>query len=429
MIRRENKILALADCNNFYASCERVFRPELNNRPVIVLSNNDGCVIARSNEAKAIGIKMGNPVFEMADLIEKHKVAVFSANFVLYGDMSQRVMNTLTQFTPDMEIYSIDEAFLDFTGFDNNRLTDYAKEIRNTVNQWTGIPVSIGIGPTKTLAKTANQIVKMNRELKGVLNLCGRNDIDVLLSTFPVEEVWGIGRQFAKHLKAKGIRSALDFRNADEKWVLSNFHVPGHRTLLELRGVSCIKFENAEPDRKGICVGRSFGKPLTKYDDIEQAVATYASRCSAKLRRQNSVTSNLTVFIMTNRFAKTPQYVNGKTIKLPVATNNANEIIHHSVTALRQLFRKGYKYKKAGVILADFIPENSQLATLWDNMDRKKYSGLMKTIDKINFTQGTDIVKFAIQGTQKNWKMKQENLSPCYTTRWNDLLTIDLGRK
>lgn len=427
MIRRENKILALADCNNFYASCERVFRPELNNRPVIVLSNNDGCVIARSDEAKAIGIKMGNPVFEMADLIGKYEVAVFSANFALYGDMSQRVMNTLAQFTPDMEIYSIDEAFLDFTSFDNNRLTNYAKEIRNTVKQWTGIPVSIGIGSTKTLAKTANQIVKMNREMDGVLNLCGRSDMDELLSAFPIEEVWGIGRQFAKILKAKGIRSALDFRNADEKWVLGHFHVPGHRTLLELRGISCIKFENTEPGRKGICVGRSFGKPLTEYNDIEQAVTTFASRCSAKLRRQKSVTRILTVFIMTNRFANTPQYVNGKTIKLPVATNNANEIIHHSVSALRQLYRKGYKYKKAGVILTDFVPENSHQVNLWDNVDRKKFSVLMKTIDKINFSQGTDIVKFAIQGTQKNWKMKQEKLSPCYTTRWNDLLTIDLN--
>lgn len=425
----KNKLFALVDCNNFYASCERVFNPKLEGKPVVVLSNNDGCVIARSNEAKTIGVQMGHPAFQMADIIEKNNVFVFSTNFVLYGDMSDRVMNTLAQYTPDIEIYSIDEAFLDFTGFETKHITEYAREIRNTVKQWTGIPVSIGIAETKTLAKAANHLAKKNPEFDGVLSLYHNDQLDSLLGCLPVDDVWGVGRQFSKFLMSKGIYTALDLKNADEKWILKHMHVPGQRTVMELRGTSCIRIESIIPDRKGICTARSFGKPLGNYEDIEQAVANFAAKCSEKLRRQNSITRNLTVFIMTNRFADTPQYVNGKTILLPVATNHANEIIHHALIGLRLLFRQGYQYKKAGVILSDFVPENQQQFALWDNIDRGRFAILMKSLDSINTSNGDDVVKFAIQGTRKRWKMKQERLSPCYTTRWKDLLTIDMNKK
>ena len=425
----KTKLFALADCNNFYASCERVFNPGLEGKPVIVLSNNDGCIIARSNEAKAVGIKMGHPVFQMEDMICKHKVHVFSTNFVLYGDMSNRVMNTLAQFTPDLEIYSIDEAFLDFTGFDTSRIEEYGREIKSTVKQWTGIPVSVGIGDTKTLAKAANHIAKKNKEFQGVLSLHDNPLTDQLLAGLPVGEVWGVGTQYAKFLTENGICSAYDLKYADEQWVLRHTNVTGQRTVMELRGISCIRLEQIIPDRLGICTARSFGRPVTQYEELEQAVANFAAKSSEKLRRQHSITRNLTVFIMTNRFADTPQYVNGQTIQLPVATANANEIIHHALTGLRLLFREGYKYKKAGVMLSDCIPESGQQSALWDNIDREKFSKVMKTLDGINQSSGQELVKFGVQGSERSWKMKQEMLSPCYTTRWKDILTIDINKK
>ncbi len=422
------KVFALADCNNFYASCERVFNPKLEGKPIVVLSNNDGCVIARSNEAKALGIKMGAPAFEIAELIEKNKVNVFSSNFILYGDFSQRVMNTLIQFAKDIEIYSIDEAFLDLSGIHEDQ-TSYCKNIRNTIKQWTGIPVSIGIAPSKTLAKIANHIAKKNPEYEGVLDLSNIDIVDDLLKKVPIEDVWGVGRQYSKMLRYYNILTAYDLKNADDKWLRQQTNVTAQRTIFELRGISCMPLEKIIPDRKGICTSRSYSKALRSFSDIQQATANYAARCSEKLRKQNSIARIITVFVMTNRFANTPKYVNGKTLQMPVATNNSSEIIHYATIALQEIYKEGYSYKKSGVILSDFVPEGSYQQSLWDNIDRKRLSILMKTLDQINNKMGIDTIKIAAQGTQKRWKMRQEKLSPNYTSRWDELLDINIDKE
>ena len=423
------KVFALVDCNSFYASCEKVFNPKLESKAVVVLSNNDGCIIARSKEAKEAGIKMGEPAFKITDILEKKNVHVFSANFALYGDMSQRVMNVLSKFTPDLEIYSIDEAFIDISGVKESELVLVAQEIRNTVLQWTGIPVTIGIAHTKTLAKIANHIAKKHEKFMGVLSIVDEQSIQKALEITPVEEVWGIGRKYCELLCSHGITNALALSKANDNWVKKHLKIVGLRTVEELRGKPCIAFDMTVADKQAICTSRSFGQPLMDYADVEEAVSTFASRCAEKLRKQNSCASVMTVFVMTNLFAKDPKYVNGKTVQLPVASNNTSEIINHAVTLLKLLFKKGYKYKKVGVILTEFIPENEVQQSIWDNMNREKQSELMGVIDKITATMGRDVVKFAIQGTKKRWKLRQEKLSPCYTTKWEDILTIDMDKE
>ena len=423
------KKFALVDCNNFYASCERIFNPKLENKPVVVLSNNDGCVIARSNEAKALGIKMGTPAFQIKNIIEKNNVNVFSSNYALYGDISQRVMNSLSKFAPKIEVYSIDEAFLDFSGINDDIFKDYGSVIRKKIKQWTGIPVSVGIAHTKTLAKIANHIAKKNPKYNGVFDMTEFSDIDEILKNFPVDDIWGVGRKYAKLLISKNIKTALDLKNTDDKWARKNMTVMGQRTVFELRNIPCFSINTIPADKKNILVSRSFGKPLTSYADIEQALTTHITRIGEKLRKQKSCAQAVTVFIMTNSFAKTPQYFNAKTIQLPVATNNTPELIHYSIIALKMIFRKGYSYKKTGALVSDIILQNAIQANFMDKVDRKKYNDLMKTLDKINFSLGRDKVKYAIQGTKKRWKLRQEKLSPCYTTRWNDLLKIDMDKK
>ncbi len=423
------KVFALVDCNSFYASCEKVFNPTLEDKAVVVLSNNDGCIIARSKEAKDAGVKMGEPAFKIKDILEKKNVQVFSANFALYGDMSQRVMNVLSKFTPDLEIYSIDEAFLDIPGMKENELVLYAQKIRNTVLQWTGIPVTIGIARTKTLAKIANHIAKKSEKLKGVLSIIDEQSIEKALQITPVEDVWGVGQKYCAFLRSHGITNALELSKANDSWIKKHLRIVGLRTVEELRGKPCIAFDITVADKQAICTSRSFGQPLTDYADLEEAVSTFASRCAEKLRHQKSCASVMTVFVMTNLFAKDPKYVNGKTVQLAVATNNSSEIISHAVTLLKLLFKKGYKYKKVGVILAEFIPESEVQQSIWDNMNREKQSELMGVIDKITSTMGRDVVKFAIQGTKKRWKLRQEKLSPCYTTKWEDILTIDIDKE
>jgi len=422
------KVFALVDCNSFYASCEKVFNPKLESKAVVVLSNNDGCIIARSEEAKTAGIKMGEPAFKIRDIIEKKNVQVFSANFALYGDMSQRVMNVLSKFTTDLEIYSIDEAFLDISGLKESELLLYGQQIRNTVLQWTGIPVTIGIAHTKTLAKVANHIAKKSGKCQGVLSLMDEKSIEKALESTPVDDVWGVGRQYNTFLRSNGIYNALALTKASDSWIKKHMHIVGLRTVEELRGQPCISFDMTVADKQAICTSRSFGTPMMDYADIEEAVSTFASRCAEKLRHQNSCAGVLTVFVMTNRFSKDPKYVNGKTVQLPVATNNTAEIISHSSALLKLLFKKGYKYKKAGVILTEFIPEGEVQQSLWDNLNRDKQNQLMSTVDKISSTMGRDVVKFAIQGTRRRWKLRQEKLSPCYTTKWQDLLNIDMDR-
>jgi DNA polymerase V len=420
-------IFALVDCNNFYVSCERVFDPKLENKPVIVLSNNDGCVIARSEEAKNVGIKMGVPAFDIKCIIEKHQVHVFSSNFSLYGDISSRVTGMLSQFTPDIEIYSIDEAFLNLSSTNPTKsLEKTALLIKETIKQGTGIPVSVGIGPTKTLAKIANYLAKKSKKDNGIFNFCDRNDIDSILCKVPVGEVWGIGNSYCELLNNQNIKTALDLKNTDEKWIKKHLTIMGARTINELNGISCLSLERNNPDKKGILTSRSFGKPLTELVDIEQAISTFAARAGEKLRKQKSCASLLTVFIMTNIYDKGPRYVNSTSIQLPEATSNSNILIKYAILAINSIFKSGYKYKKTGIFLNQIIPENEVQLSIWNELNNDKYKDVMKVIDKINSGIGHGSIKFGTQGTGRKWKMRQEKLSPSFTTRWDDILKIKI---
>lgn len=418
-------MFALVDCNNFYASCERVFNPTLNNKPIVVLSNNDGCIVARSNEAKALGIQMGEPYFKVKPLIEQHKVEVFSSNYELYGDMSSRVMNVLADLAPESEVYSIDECFLGFSGWQSGDLLSHGHTIRNTVKQWTGIPVSVGFAPTKTLAKAANKAAK---KAEGVRILREAEGIDSLLEKMDVEDLWGIGRQYNKFLKANGIKTALQLKHAKDGWIKKYLTVVGLRLVYELRGVSCLPIESVRNTKKGLCTSRSFGKTVMKLSEMKEAVSNFAVRCAEKLRNQHSCSGVITVFIHTNRFyTNKPQYSNSRSIKLPVASNSTSEIIHYALIALEMIFREGYEYKKAGVIVTGIVPANSVQQNLFDWIDRVKQTHIMKAVDGVNKKMGRNTIKFAVQGYQNSstsWQMERNRLSPCYTTKWDELWTI-----
>ena len=420
-------IFALVDCNNFYVSCERVFNPGLENKPVIVLSNNDGCVIARSNEAKKAGVKMGVPAFDIKDIIYKHNIHVFSSNFSLYGDISNRITGMLYRFSPKIEIYSIDEAFIELDETYTSSLPyEIALEIKESIMKGIGIPVSIGIGQTKTLAKIASHLAKKNIEGTGIFNFLNYNNIDEILSKIPIEEVWGIGDSYKNLLMENNIKTALNLKNADEKCIKKHLTVMGARTITELKGISYFSIEKNNPDKKGILTSRSFGKPLTELEDIEQAISTFAARSGEKLRKQKCCASMLTVFIMTNIYDKGPRYLNSKTIQLPEATSNSNIIIKYAVNAIRSVFKKGYKYKKTGIYLTQIIPENAVQLSIWNEAQNDKFRDVMKVIDKINSSIGHESIKFGTQGTERKWKMRQEKLSPCYTTKWDDILKIKI---
>ncbi|MCL6590958.1 MAG: Y-family DNA polymerase [Firmicutes bacterium] len=414
---------ALVDCNNFYVSCERVFNPGLNGKPVVVLSNNDGCIIARSNEAKKLGIKMGEPAFKISEFLKKNQVTVFSSNYVLYGDMSARVMNTLGRFTPEMEIYSIDEAFLNLGGFPN--LPEYAREIRQTVLKHTGIPVSAGVGPTKVLAKVANHYAKKAPENGGVFLLDSPAKVEEALKNFAIGEVWGIGRQYANKLLGYNIKTAWDLTQMPDDWVKRQMTIVGLRIKKELEGIPCLALELAAPAKKAICVSRSFGETQTELEPIQEAVATFTVKCAAKLRRQNSCAGMLMVFIHTNGFSKTePQYAQNFVCKLPVATNSAMELVKYALFSLRLIFKGGYRYKKAGVLVSDIVPAGQVQGSLFDDTAREKQATVMETMDRINSKYGPNTIKLAIQGSGLRWKLRQENLSPCYTTRLSDIITV-----
>ncbi|WP_242928353.1 Y-family DNA polymerase [Pontibacter vulgaris] len=417
-------LFALVDCNNFYASCERVFNPKLEGQPIVVLSNNDGCIIARSNEAKALGIPMGEPAFKAKDVIEQHGVHVFSSNYTLYGDMSARVMQTLAQFTPNLEVYSIDEAFLDLGNFYGRDLNQYAQEMRETVRAWTGIPVSVGVAPTKTLAKLANRLSKKSKKAAGVLVLTDERHIEEALRRTEVGDVWGIGRRYAQKLAGFGIHTALDLRNAPDTFIKKHMTVVGLRTVRELRGEPCQDLELEAPNKQNICTSRSFGRPITGLSELQEATANYASRCAAKLRRQKSCTGAITVFLQTNQFRDEPQYFNSKTIALPTATNSTLELLHYANLALLALYREGYRYKKSGVIVSELRPQNQVQASLLDTIDRDKHQRLMQALDKLNSSWGRDKVTCASQGTTRPWQLKCEKKSPCYTTKFKELLRV-----
>jgi len=417
-------MFGLIDCNNFYASCERVFQPMLNGKPVVVLSNNDGCVIARSSEAKALGIPMGEPAYKLKELIESNRVAVFSSNYVLYGDMSHRVMCIIGTFVPDMEIYSIDEAFLHFDGFENIDLNGLGNKLVRTVIKSTGIPVSLGIAPTKTLAKVANKFAKKYKQYNGVCIMDTDEKREKALKLTPIADVWGIGRQYSKKLQYHSINTAWDFTLRSKAWVRQHMGVVGERTWLELRGTACIEMERPA-SKKSICTSRSFGEKLTSIEPVSEAVANFAAACAEKLRAQKSTAAVVMVFIHTNPFATNqPQYANQTVMRLPVSTNDTTEIIDYALRGLKSIFRKGYRYKKAGVIVSEISPERPLQADLFDTRDRTKYKKIMTVMDKLNASYGKQKVKIAAQGFDRKWKLKNEKLSPCYSTNLKDILVV-----
>jgi DNA polymerase V len=416
--------VALVDCNNFYASCERVFQPTLRGRPVVVLSNNDGCVIARSNEAKALGIEMGAPWHLNRTKFERHGVIVRSSNYTLYGDMSRRVMSTLGGFTPDLEIYSIDEAFLGLGGFEP-RLEPHARELRATVLQWTGIPVSVGIAPTKTLAKVANRLAKKDPERAGVYVMLDPDEIERALARLELTDLWGVAGRLASRLREAGITSPRLLRDADPQFVRQRFSVVMQRMVLELRGEPCLELEQVAADRKSIMASRSFGRPVTSFDEMREAVSTYVSRAAEKMRRQDLATDNVVVFVQTNRFKPTdPQYDASRTVRLPVATSDTGRLIKAAERALQAVWRDGYSYNKAGVILLDLVPAGRVQGDLWDAPDSPRAQRLMAALDALNRNHGRGAVAFAACGTQRAWSLRSEQRSPRFTTDWQELLVV-----
>jgi DNA polymerase V len=416
-----NKIFALVDCNNFYCSCERVFNPKLENRPMVVLSNNDGCVVARSNEAKALGIKMGEPAFKLQSFIREYNVAVFSSNYALYGDMSQRVMQCLSQFTPLIEVYSVDEAFLDLTGFENQDLTEYALRIQRIVKQWTGIPVSIGISTTKTLAKVANRLAKKSAKTKGVLNLVNSPYIDVALERTEVADVWGVGSSFDKMLQASGVKNAKQLKDADEKWIRQERGIEGLRTVLELRGVSCIPLEEMPKSAKSTAVTRSFGQAVETLAELQEALSFFASRAAYKLRQKKLEAASMVVFFQTGFYDHQPFRRWSTTVNFFEATSDSRELVASARKVADQLFESGYKLKKAGVVLLGLTPENERQLSLFPQADKERSQAVMQVMDRINSRYGNQAIHLAAVGTSKKWQTRAEKLSPRYTTNWNDL--------
>ncbi len=417
-------MIALVDCNNFYASCERVFQPKLEGKPIVVLSNNDGCVIARSNEAKALGIKMGAPAFKMKSIFDRNNVSVFSSNFALYGDISNRVMRILSQKAPAIEIYSIDEAFLDFNGI--KKPNQFSIELRKIVKKWTGIPVSIGVAPTKTLAKVANHVAKKYKS-NGVFVLNNESSINRVLKHIPVEELWGVGRQYAKFLSIRGFETAYDLVSANESWIRTNMKVNGLRMVKELKGIPCYELELTSSRKKNICTSRSFGMEVKELKDLKEAVANHATMCAMKLRKEKSLATSILVFIKTNPFKNEDfQYNNAQKIIMKVPSNDSMEITKNALLLLNRIYKKGYSYKKAGVIVSDIVPEGSRQLSLFTNKDPFKVNNVMKAIDKVNQAMGRNKVRLAVQGFDRKWRLKQEKLSPCYTTRFSDILTVKL---
>ena len=416
-------MFALIDCNNFYASCERAFNPSLNGKPVVVLSNNDGCVIARSNEAKDLGIPMGAPAFEYQYVFERQHVAVFSANFELYGDMSRRVMTMLSDYSPIQEIYSIDECFLDLSGMVVN-LQEYGLDMRKKVLRGTGIPVSVGIAPTKALAKVANRIAKKFTARTGGSYVIDTEDKRVkALKWLQVDDVWGIGRRNAKKLNAIGVKTAYDFCRMDRTWVLNHMTIVGVRLQDDLNGIPTLEMEPVEI-KKSIATTRTFERDYSTYEEVKERVSTFAVSCAEKLREQHSLCNKIEVFIQSNRFKENEgQYSNSIAVKLPFPTSSSIEIVEFALQGLQTIYKKGIGYKRAGVVLMNFEKDTEYQQSLFTNSN-PKHALLMEAMDHINSKFGTRI-RLAVQD-KKTHKMRQEKLSPCYTTRINDLITVHL---
>ena len=419
------KYFALVDCNNFYASCERVFNPKIEGVPVVVLSNNDGCVVAASKEAKELGLELGTPAFKNEDLFVKNKVQIFSSNYTLYGDLSARVMQTLEQFTPDIEVYSIDEAFLSLTGFFADKLENLGKEISKTVQKWTGIPVSVGIAPTKTLAKAANRFAKKHPECEGACLLDDEAHIEEVLSQIDVSDIWGVGWQYTKMLKRNGINTALELTRAKDSWVQKNMTIQGLHTVRELRGISCLKLDEVAPPKKAIVSSRSFGKPVETLKELSEALSSYITTACEKLRTQKSVASVIQVFVGTNPFKDEPQYRNSSTFILPTPTAFTPDVIHFALMNLRKIYRPNFRYKNAGIMLTGIINEKQVQKNLFQTeFYDEKQKNLMLKIDDINKKMGRETVLYAASGIKRKWKMRRQKLSKAFTTSWDELPTV-----
>lgn len=423
-----NRAIALIDVNNFYVSCERVFNPKLEGRPVVVLSNNDGCAVARSNEVKVLGVKMGQPWFQLKDLARKHGIVAYSSNYALYADMSNRVMSILAMFSPNQEIYSIDECFLDLSGFRRTNHADYGQRIRKRIKQWTGLPVCVGIGSTKTLAKLANHIAKKNPEFNAV---CDLNSLSLeqqadWFQRIEVGEIWGIGRRLAPRLHEIGIKTVLDLKTASPSQLRARFSVVMEKIIREINGTACIELEEINPPKKQIVSSRSFGIPVSDLASLEESVSLYISRAAEKLRRQQSFAGTVHVSIRTSPFnEKEPYYANSMTIVLPRQTDDTRLLTKVALWGLRRIYRRSYKYQKAGVMLSELVSRQYRQIDLFGSIDTDtRASQLMRVMDQINARMGRGTLKLASEGFRQPWKMKQGNRSPNYTTNWNELICV-----
>ncbi|EOW9281745.1 translesion error-prone DNA polymerase V subunit UmuC [Vibrio cholerae] len=416
-------VFALVDCNNFYASCEKLFRPDLKDTPVVVLSNNDGCVVARSREAKSLGIKMGVPVFQIKAEMQRHGILAFSSNYALYADLSSRVMRTLEEMAPRVEVYSIDEAFLDLTGIESAiSLGEFGQQVRERIGHWIGITVCVGIAPTKTLAKLANHAAKKYPATQGVVDLTNPDRQRRLLALVPVDDVWGVGRRLSKRLNALGITTALDLANASPRAIRDQFSVVLERTVRELNGESCIELEEIPPTKKQIVCSRSFGVKVTQFELLREAICEYATRATEKLRKEQQQAKVMTVFIRTSPFKDNePQYSNSASGELLIPSCDTRDFIELASHLLKRIWKDGFRYAKAGVMLSDFYDPGMFQPGLFDDVSTRSNSQqLMSVLDTIN-QSGAGKVFFAGQGTKKDWSMKREHLSPAYTTRWDQL--------
>ena len=432
---RDVPVFALVDCNNFYASCEKLFDPTLKDKPVVVLSNNDGCVVARSAEVKALGIPMGVPWFKIQNEAKRYGIVAFSSNYELYADLSNRVVEVLSQFSPNLEVYSIDESFLELSGFERLQggLAAYGAEIRQRVADWLGLAVCVGIGPTKTLAKLANHAAKKN--LAGQDGVCdflsmSPSDLTHLLECIPVGDVWGIGRKITTRLETIGITTALQLREADAETIRTRFSVVVERTVRELRGVSCLNLEEVVPDKQQIMCSRSFGTLVYDRAELEEAVASYVGRAAEKLRGQDALAGALQVHIRTNIFKpEVPQYQKGLTVPLPEATADTRVLTGWALRILKRIYRPGYGYHKAGVMLLDIAPKaNQQFSLFVPGGSASARSGkLMAALDDINERYGRGTLRLAAEGVEKGWQMRRSNLSQGYTTDWNGIAKVFAG--
>ena len=420
---KKREIFALVDCNSFYVSCERIFQPELRNRPVGVLSNNDGMVVALSNEMKKIGIKRGDPAFKIKNLVAKYNGVLLSSNYTLYADISARIMKTLAQYTPDLEVYSIDEAFLCFTDFPKQDWEELGKNIRTTIQKWIGVPVSVGFGSTKTLAKIANRVAKKFSATGGVYNLCDHPNLPKVLRWVEVENIWGVGRQYAKMLHSNNIHNAWELSKTDYHWIKKQMTVVGLRTAMELNGISCIDIETDIAPRKEIVSSKSFGKPVSEFQELSEALSAYCVRAVEKLRSQNLVASQIMVFLSTNRFkTNLPQYANYALTKLPVPSAYTPDFLIAARSILKQIYRPNYQYKKVGIMLSDLMHQSQAPLDFFapTYLDDKR-KDIMNCMDKINRKMGKEVLTYAGVGVKQEWQMRREMLSSRFTTCWKEI--------